>query len=177
VQGCDGVASANAGWNTRNRLAVWPANVSPPGLRSGRWRVKGPELRAARDDQTGRPAKTKHQRTAVFPVVGWRPSTPFRLGGLILAEDSEPIGTAALALPEADGTALVNLMERHGRTHPTGAITFPEDCLSATVRFTSRTPPHGPLREAVVVAVHPQQQLNQEMIRKHRPGITVNASA
>jgi bifunctional non-homologous end joining protein LigD len=30
--------------------------------------------------------KTKHRRTNVFPVVGWRPSTPFRPGGLILAE-------------------------------------------------------------------------------------------
>jgi ATP-dependent DNA ligase len=29
--------------------------------------------------------KTKHRRTAVFPVIGWRPSTPFRPGGLIVA--------------------------------------------------------------------------------------------
>jgi ATP-dependent DNA ligase len=34
--------------------------------------------------------KTKHRRTAVFPVVGWRPATPFRRGGLIVAENGEP---------------------------------------------------------------------------------------
>jgi ATP-dependent DNA ligase len=99
--------------------------------------------------------KTKHRRTAVFPVVGWRPSTPFRPGGPILAEDGEPIGTASLALPEADRVALVNLMERYGQSHPSATITIPEGCLTATVRFTSRTPTHRLLREASVVAVHP----------------------
>jgi bifunctional non-homologous end joining protein LigD len=99
--------------------------------------------------------KTKHRRSAVLPVAGWRPSTPFRPGGLIVAEDGEPIGVASLALPEAERAALVGLLERYGRSHPTGAIIIPKDCLAATVRFTSRTPTHGLLREATVVAVHP----------------------
>jgi hypothetical protein len=34
-----------------------------------------------------------------------------------------------------------------GRSYPTGAITIPEDRLTATVRFTSRTPTHGLLGE------------------------------
>jgi ATP-dependent DNA ligase len=99
--------------------------------------------------------KAKHRRTSNFEVVGWRPSTPFRPGGLILAEGGDPIGTASLALPEAERAAVVNLLERYGRSHPTGAITIPEDCLLATVRYTSRTPTHGLLREAVVTAVRP----------------------
>jgi bifunctional non-homologous end joining protein LigD len=99
--------------------------------------------------------KTKHRRTSNFTVIGWRPFTPFRPGGLIVADGGEPIGTASLALPESERAALVALLQRYGRSHPTGAITIPEDCLAATVRFTSRTPTHGLLREATVVAVHP----------------------
>jgi ATP-dependent DNA ligase len=99
--------------------------------------------------------KAKHRRTRVFPVVGWRPSTPFRPGGLIVAEDDDVVGVASLAMPEAERAALVDLVQRYGRSHPTGPITIPEDCFTATVRFTSRTPTHGLLREAVVVAVHP----------------------
>jgi hypothetical protein len=99
--------------------------------------------------------KTKHRRTGVFPVVGWRPSTPFRAGGLIVADEGEPIGVATLSLREPDRAGLVGLLQRFGRSHPTGTITIPEACLTATVRHTSRTPTHGLLREAVVVAVQP----------------------
>jgi bifunctional non-homologous end joining protein LigD len=99
--------------------------------------------------------KTKHRRTSVFQVVGWRPSTPFRPGGLIVADGGDPIGTASLVLPAAERVTVVNLLEGYGRSHPTGAITIPEDCVTATVRFTSRTPTHGLLREATVIAVHP----------------------
>ena len=74
---------------------------------------------------------------------------------LIVAEGGDPIGTASLALPESERAALVALLERYGRRHQTGAITIPEDCLVATMRFTTRTPTHGLLREATVVAVHP----------------------
>jgi ATP-dependent DNA ligase len=38
--------------------------------------------------------KTKHRRTSNFQIVGWRPSTPFPPGDLIVAENGEPIGTA-----------------------------------------------------------------------------------
>jgi bifunctional non-homologous end joining protein LigD len=99
--------------------------------------------------------KAKHRRTSVFPVVGWRPSTAFRAGGLLVAEGDEPIGVASLSLPEPDRSSLIDLLQRYGRSHPTGTITIPEDCLTATVRYSSRTPTHGLLREAVVVAVHP----------------------
>jgi ATP-dependent DNA ligase len=99
--------------------------------------------------------KSKHRRMADFAVVGWRPSTPFRPGGLIVAEGGEVVGVASLAMPEAERTAVVDLLQRYGRSHPTGAITIPEDCLTATVRFTSPTPIHRLLREATVVAVHP----------------------
>jgi ATP-dependent DNA ligase len=98
--------------------------------------------------------KAKHRRTGNFGVVGWRRSTPFRPGGLIVAEGGEHIGTASLALPEPERATLVALLERYGRHHPTGAVTILEDCLVATVRFTSRTPTHGLLREAAVFGVH-----------------------
>jgi bifunctional non-homologous end joining protein LigD len=105
--------------------------------------------------------KTKHRRTAVFTVVGWRPSTAFRPGGLVVAEGGEVVGVASLALPEAERTPLVDLLQRYGRSHPTGTITIPEDCVTATVRFTSRTPTHGLLREATVVAVQPMGRRGQ----------------
>jgi hypothetical protein len=92
-----------------------------------------------------------------FPVVGSRPSTPFRPGGLVVSNGDEPIVVAALALLEADRAAMVDLLERSGRPHPTGAITTSEDCLTDSVRFTSRSPTRGQLREAVVVQVPSNQ--------------------
>jgi hypothetical protein len=41
--------------------------------------------------------KAKHSRTETFQVAGWRPSTSSRPGGLILAEDDDPIAVATLA--------------------------------------------------------------------------------
>jgi hypothetical protein len=44
-----------------------------------------------------------------------------------VAEDAEAVGVASLALPQAERAALVNLLERYGRSHPTGVITIPQD--------------------------------------------------
>jgi hypothetical protein len=102
------------------------------------------------------------------PGAGPRPSTgqsrPFswldgapqlrpRPGGLIVAEEGQPIGVASLTLPDSQRAALLELMHRYGRQHHTGAVTIPENCLEADMRFTSRTPTHGHLREAFVDAV------------------------
>ncbi len=62
---------------------------------------------------------------------------------------------ATLAIADKERQDLVDLLHRYGRRHPTGTVTVPNDCLSATVRYTSRTPSHGHLREAFVLAVHP----------------------
>jgi bifunctional non-homologous end joining protein LigD len=113
-------------------------------------------------------SKTKHRRTSTFEVVGRRPSTPFRPGGLIVSEGGEVIGTASLAMPETERVALVDLLQRYGRSHPTGTLTIAEDCLSATVRYTSRTPTHGLLREAIVVAVQPADGQAPETRRRQR---------
>jgi ATP-dependent DNA ligase len=121
--------------------------------------------------------KTKHRRSGVFPVVGWRPSTPFRPGGLIVAEDSHVVGVASLVMPEVERAALVELLLRYGRSHPTGAVTIPEDCLAATVRFTSRTPTLGQLREATIVAVHPVNQpsaADPNVAHQSRPQMTLH---
>ena len=92
-------------------------------------------------------------------MAGWRPSTSSRPGGLILAEDDEPIAVATLAIADKDRQDLVDLLHRYGRRHPTGTVTIPDDCLTATVRYTSRTPTHGHLREAFVLAVQPAGQV------------------
>jgi ATP-dependent DNA ligase len=102
--------------------------------------------------------KAKHSRTENFHIGGWRPSTPSRPGGLILVEDDHPIAVATLAIAEKDRQDLISLLHRYGRQHPTGTVTIPEDCLTATVRYTSRTPTHGHLREAFVLAVRPSGQ-------------------
>ena len=99
--------------------------------------------------------KTKHSRVDTFQVAGWRPSTSSRPGGLILVEDDDPVAVATLALADKDRQDLVDLLHKYGRQHPTGTVTIPDDCLTATVRYTSRTPTHGHLREAFVLAVHP----------------------
>jgi bifunctional non-homologous end joining protein LigD len=99
--------------------------------------------------------KTKHSRIETFRVGGWRPSTASRPGGLILVEDDHPIAVATLAIADKDRHNLVDLLHRYGRQHPTGAVTIADDCLTATVRYTSRTPTHGHLREAFVIAVQP----------------------
>jgi hypothetical protein len=63
--------------------------------------------------------KAKHKSVETVQVVGWRPSTPGRPGGVILAESGEPIGLAALAMPEPQRVALLDLLQRYGRQHPT----------------------------------------------------------
>src|SRR4029077_11213797 len=102
--------------------------------------------------------KTKHSRVHTFQVGGWRPSTSSRPGGLILVEDYDPVAVATLALANKDRQDLVDLLHKYGRQHPTGSVTIPDDCLTATVRYPSRTPPHRPLREAFVLAVPPAGQ-------------------
>jgi bifunctional non-homologous end joining protein LigD len=99
--------------------------------------------------------KAKHKTVQALQVAGWRPSRPGRPGGLIVAEEGQPIGVATLALPDSQRAALVDLLRRYGRLHPTGAVTIPDGCLEAEVRYTSRTPTHGHLREAFVDAVTP----------------------
>jgi hypothetical protein len=63
--------------------------------------------------------KAKHSRTETFQVAGWRPSTPSRPGGLILAEDEDPIAVATLAVAVKERAVLVDLLHRYGRQHPT----------------------------------------------------------
>ncbi len=119
---------------------------------------KGPGLQGCHPTPLHIRLKAKHSTTQTFQVAGWRPSTPSRPGGLILAEHDDPIAVATLAIADSQRSALVDLFHRYGRQHPTGTITIPGDCLTATVRYTSRTPTHGHLREAFVTAVQPAGQ-------------------
>jgi hypothetical protein len=98
----------------------------------------------------GRPGhawlKVKHRHREVLGVAGWRPSTPGRPGGLIVTDGEHPVGVATLALPAAEKEALLGLIRRCGRCHPTGTITVPEGCLEAVVEYTSRTLSGHPAR-------------------------------
>jgi hypothetical protein len=99
--------------------------------------------------------KAKHKIVETLQVAGWRPSTPGRPGGLILTENGENIRLATLAMPEPQRIALIRLLQRYGRQHPTGTITIPDDCIQALVHYTARTPTHRRLREAFVMAIEP----------------------
>jgi bifunctional non-homologous end joining protein LigD len=151
----------------RTQGAARPTVVSPDGnamhQATADIRAEGTVSKAVRSlYRSGRRSrswlKAKHSRTDTFQVAGWRPSTASRPGGLILAEDDEPIAVATLALADKDRQDLVDLLHRYGRQHPTGTVTIPDNCLTATVRYTSRTPTHGHLREAFVLAVQPAGQ-------------------
>jgi ATP-dependent DNA ligase len=97
--------------------------------------------------------KAKHKVEEKLQVAGWRPSTPARPGGLILAEHGEPIGVGALAMLARQRVALIDLLQRYGRHHPSGVVMIPQDRIQAIVHYTARTPTHGHLREAFVVGV------------------------
>ena len=88
--------------------------------------------------------KAKHSKTETFRVAGWRPSTSSRPGGLILVEGVGPIAVATLAIADKDRQDLVDLLHRYGRRHPTGAVTIPEDCLSAIVNLPHPHPRPSP---------------------------------
>ena len=99
--------------------------------------------------------KAKHSRTETFQVAGWRPSTPSRPGGLIVAEDDQPIAVATLAIADRNGPLSSTCFTATAGNTPPAPSPSPIDCLTATVRYTSRTPTHGHLREAFVLAVQP----------------------
>jgi bifunctional non-homologous end joining protein LigD len=87
--------------------------------------------------------KAKHRHGGLFQVAGWRPSSPRRPGGLILAENGEFVGVATIALTDPQRSALVEMLRSLGDQHPSGAVTIPADCVAATVSFTARTPTYG----------------------------------
>ncbi len=148
--GCTGGAARATVW-TGDGSAMHEAtrNLQAEGTVSKR---SGSPYQAGR---SRRWTKAKHRTVQTLQVAGWRPSRPGRPGGLIVAEDGQPIGVASLALPESQRAALIDLVQRYGRQHPTGAVTIPEDCIEADVRFTSRTPTHGHLREAFIDGIRP----------------------
>ena len=106
---------------------------------------QAPRTRSARSRQW---LKAQHRVEQKLQVAGWRPSTPARPGGLILAEHSKPIGVGVLAIPERQSVALIDLLQRYGRRNPLGSILIPDDRIQAIGHYTARTPIHGHLRDA-----------------------------
>ena len=49
-----------------------------------------------------------------------------------------------IGLPESERSALVKLLRRYGRQHPTGAVTIPKDCIVARVSYTFHAGPRHP---------------------------------
>ncbi len=88
-------------------------------------------------------------------MAGWRLSTPARRRDLILAEHGELIGLGVLAIPERQRVALIELLQRYEWHHPDRHRPHPGRPHSAIVHYTARTPTHGYLRDAFVVAVEP----------------------
>jgi len=84
--------------------------------------------------------KAKHSRTETFQVAGWRPSTPSRPGGLIVADDDQPVAVTIVAIPDKDRQDLVDLLRRH-RRHPT--VTIPDSCLTTNPRLHLPEPHSG----------------------------------
>jgi hypothetical protein len=73
--------------------------------------------------------KAKISTTDILQVAGWRPSTPSPPGGLILAEDDQPIAVATLAIADQDRQDLLDLLDHYGLRHPTGTVTIPDERL------------------------------------------------
>ena len=61
--------------------------------------------------------KRRHRATAWFEVVGRRPSTPGRLGGLVVAQGAVA-GVALVALPAAERAGLTDLIGSTGGCIP-----------------------------------------------------------
>jgi bifunctional non-homologous end joining protein LigD len=132
----DGTAMHQATAATRAEGTVSKRRDSPyRGGRSRHWR------------------KAKHSVTGIFEVLAWRPSTSSRHAELILGEDGEVVGAASIGLARDKRTVLVNLLDRYGKEGLGGVVSLPSASLMATVRYGSRTPTRGRLREAVVTAV------------------------
>jgi ATP-dependent DNA ligase len=98
--------------------------------------------------------KTKHRETAWFAVAGWRPTTPGRPGGLVVAHGDDVVGVAVVALPAVERAGLADLIDRYGRRHPTGTTTLPPGAVYAQVSFMAR-PGVAVLREAVAHQLKP----------------------
>ena len=63
------------------------------------------------------------------------------------------MGAAVLALPGPAREALASVLERYGARHPTGTLTVPAGCVEVEVRYTTRTPTNGLLREAAAIGI------------------------
>lgn len=63
-----------------------------------------------------------------------------------MAEHGEQVGIAMVNVPTNERAALVEVLNRYGRSHPTGMLSVPEGLLEAEVTFTERTV-SGKLRE------------------------------
>jgi hypothetical protein len=97
--------------------------------------------------------KAKHSRTHTFQVAGWRPSTASRPGGLILAEDDQPV---AVAHP------------RPRRQRPTGPRRPPAPLRTTPSHRYRHHPQRLPHRHRPLHLTHPHQPTPQRTIRPGR---------
>jgi ATP-dependent DNA ligase len=97
--------------------------------------------------------KLKHRHTGWYDVAGWRLATRTSPGGgIVLAENGKPAGTALCCLPSVERAVLHDFVRRHG-TAAGATIRLP---AAAQVRVDYlETTPTGRLREAVARRLRP----------------------
>jgi ATP-dependent DNA ligase len=97
--------------------------------------------------------KTKHRGAGFFDLVGWRPSARSRPDVVVLAEDGRYTGTAIVALPADQRTALHRFIDRYGRLG--GSTIVVPAGAQLRVEYTERSV-RACLREAVARELRPR---------------------
>ena len=98
--------------------------------------------------------KVKHRQSGWFDVTGWRlASRRHHYGGIMLADEGRPAGTAIPALPAPMREALHRLLERHGRLLG-DRVVFPLG-VQVRVEYLERSTT-GVVREGVARELRPR---------------------
>lgn len=92
--------------------------------------------------------KVKHRHQGWFDLAGWRPpDRSHPAGGVVLADDGVPAGTAIPALSPVGRAALHQLIDRHGIVSDRPLVELPAG-VQVRVEYLERSP-RGLLREAI----------------------------
>jgi hypothetical protein len=99
--------------------------------------------------------KAKHKMVETLQVAGWRPSTPGRPGGMLLADNGEPIGLAPSPCLKASAPGSSTCWDGTGDTIRLGRSPSPRTASRPSCTTRRAAPTLGHLREAFVVCIEP----------------------